>query len=243
MARFRYTAYDRQGDLRTGIIEASDETDATGRLRDQSLTPTSLTFLHGDEPDAPDDDADKSSRKDGGGKSWMKWVVLLCGVLVGGGLYVEGERIKRTSGTGNGDASTSRVIQGESPAETVHSSQSDLNRSIQVESHSHTVSKAPSAPSEMSVTVIVKDFLHASLGNTYKYSGEYRLYADDELIATKTSKSPSMQFKVRVRRGAQLRAQIDVKNAFGATAELYEPWTFTETVARNPDETIVIECH
>ncbi len=47
MAKFQYTAYDSEGKLRKGVLEADDEQAATIQLRNQSLAPTSLTTIGG----------------------------------------------------------------------------------------------------------------------------------------------------------------------------------------------------
>ena len=47
MAKFQYTAYDADGKLRKGIIEAEDEQAATIQLKSQALSLTSLTTIGG----------------------------------------------------------------------------------------------------------------------------------------------------------------------------------------------------
>ena len=47
MAKFQYTAYDADGKLRKGIIEAEDEQAATIQLKNQALSLTSLTTIGG----------------------------------------------------------------------------------------------------------------------------------------------------------------------------------------------------
>ena len=47
MAKFQYTAYDSEGKLRKGILEADDEQAAMIQLRNQSLAPTGLTTVGG----------------------------------------------------------------------------------------------------------------------------------------------------------------------------------------------------
>ncbi len=47
MAKFQYTAIDAQGKERKGVIEAEDEQAATLQLRNQSLSPMSLTTIGG----------------------------------------------------------------------------------------------------------------------------------------------------------------------------------------------------
>ena len=47
MAKFQYTAYDSEGKLKKGVLEADDEQAATIQLRNQSLAPTSLTTIGG----------------------------------------------------------------------------------------------------------------------------------------------------------------------------------------------------
>lgn len=47
MAKFQYTAYDSEGKLRKGIIEADDENSATVMLKNQALSLTSLTTIGG----------------------------------------------------------------------------------------------------------------------------------------------------------------------------------------------------
>ena len=47
MAKFQYTAYDSEGKLRKGIIEADDENAATSMLKNQALSLTSLTTIGG----------------------------------------------------------------------------------------------------------------------------------------------------------------------------------------------------
>lgn len=56
---------------------------------------------------------------------------------------------------------------------------------------------------------------------SYNFANEYKLYADGECIATKHDKYEPVFFDVSVRQGAVLRAEILVKNGFGAIQESY----------------------
>lgn len=100
---------------------------------------------------------------------------------------------------------------------------------------------ADSYKSKISVSVIVTK--ENSYDETWKYGCEYRLYADDQLIATKNSTSMAVQFYVKVEKGASLRAEMLGRNALGAIAKTLEGPRISKTATANyAGETISIEC-
>ena len=88
------------------------------------------------------------------------------------------------------------------------------------------------------VNVTVTKWL-AGYGASWKWGCEYRLFADDQLIASKNTKDMSVTFYVRVRRGAVLRGEMYPRNGFGATESLQGTST---VIAGDSGEDLHIEC-
>ena len=71
---------------------------------------------------------------------------------------------------------------------------------------------------KISITVRVQQRYTTGIVS-YKFANEYKLYADGECIATKHDTMEPVFFNASVRRDAVLRAEILVKNGFGAIVE------------------------
>ena len=120
------------------------------------------------------------------------------------------------------------------PKETVKTSSSNTADSSSEKSHQTHESK-------ISVSVTVTKLIN--YGEVWKYNCEYRLYADDQLIATKNSTSMTVHFKVKVEKGASLRAEMLGKNGFGAITDTLEGPLLGKTATANyAGESIAIEC-
>ena len=81
-----------------------------------------------------------------------------------------------------------------------------------------------------------------SPGEYWKFGCEYKLYANDQCIATKNSKSMSVDFEVTVPKGASLRAEMLSKNGFGGTELKEGPPGWENAVANEPGQRITIRC-
>ena len=75
--------------------------------------------------------------------------------------------------------------------------------------------------SKISVTVTVTKWFVGPY-DSWKYNCEFKLYADNECVATRNSTSMSVSFNIKVKKGAELRAEMLTKNGFGGIAETLE---------------------
>ncbi len=95
---------------------------------------------------------------------------------------------------------------------------------------------------DISITVNVQKYISMS-GESWKYNCEYKLYANDNCIASKNSTSMSVTFRVKVQKGAVLRAEMLPKNGFGGIAETLEGPAFGESAKASRDgDVISIKC-
>ena len=79
--------------------------------------------------------------------------------------------------------------------------------------------------SKISVSVTVKKWT-IGVGELWKYGCDYKLYANEKLIASRSSRDMSVSFfNVSVPKGAVLRATMEAKNGFGGTELLEGPLT------------------
>ena len=90
------------------------------------------------------------------------------------------------------------------------------------------------------ITVVI-EYHYALLGQYWKYGCDYRLYANDQIIATRTSKSMSETFKVYVSGNAVLRAEMLAKNGMGGS-EVYDSEWINEYKANYPHKIIKMPC-
>ena len=98
--------------------------------------------------------------------------------------------------------------------------------------------------SKISVNVTVTKWFVGTY-DSWKYNCEYKLYADNECVATRNSTSMSVSFRnVKVKKGAELRAEMLPKNGFGGVVETLEgPASWEEKItASYSGQFIKIEC-
>ena len=79
-----------------------------------------------------------------------------------------------------------------------------------------------------SVSVEVKERFNSDI-RCYEIPNEYKLYANDECIATKYSKYDPVFFSIKVEEDTDLRAEILIKNRFGAIQNVCEGPSFGES--------------
>lgn len=97
--------------------------------------------------------------------------------------------------------------------------------------------------SKISVSVTVKKGGYYSWDSHWEYNCEFKLYANDQMVATRNSTSMSVTFNVKVEKGATLRAEMLPKNVFGGIAETLEGPNWNKTATASYDgESITIEC-
>ena len=118
-----------------------------------------------------------------------------------------------------------------------------LTSSLSTSSSSSSSARSYSpANSRISVSVTVKKWNY-HYDSSWKYNCEYKLYANDQLVASRNSTRMSVTFNVKVERGASLRAEMLPKNAYGGIAETLEGPNWNKTVTANySGETLTIEC-
>lgn len=84
--------------------------------------------------------------------------------------------------------------------------------------------------------------LYSGVTSSWKYNCEYKLYANEQLVASRNSTSMYVTFNVKVEKGASLRAEMLPKNGFGGIAETLEgPWGETATASYD-EQYLIIEC-
>ena len=94
---------------------------------------------------------------------------------------------------------------------------------------------------EISVSVTVKKWF-IGVGESWKYGCDYKLYANEKLIASRSSRDMSISFfNVSVPKGAVLRATMEAKNGFGGI-ELHEGPKTGKIKAQYSKQHIEIEC-
>ena len=109
----------------------------------------------------------------------------------------------------------------------------------------HKTNKNLYTSDKISVSVTVKDWM--SPDDTVKYSCEYKLYADNQLIASRNSCKLSADFlAVEVKKGACLRAEMLIKNGYGGIEKTLEgPSSYGKminVIANQAGESFIIEC-
>ena len=102
-----------------------------------------------------------------------------------------------------------------------------------------------SALEKISVSVTVKQWMFNN--DSVQYSCEYRLYADNQLIANRNSSRLSTTFSaLKVEKGAQLRAEMLIKNGNGGIAQTLEGpssyYKMTNITANHAGESLTVEC-
>ena len=109
----------------------------------------------------------------------------------------------------------------------------------------HKTNKNLYTSDKISVSVTVKDWM--SPDDKVKYSCEYKLYADNQLIASRNSCKLSADFlAVEMKKGACLRAEMLIKNTYGGIEKTLEgPSSYKKMInvfANQAGESFIIEC-
>lgn len=108
--------------------------------------------------------------------------------------------------------------------------------------YTKSLTAAETTQSEISISVKVSRKYFLSEGYVFTDDCEYKLYADDQCVATRNTTRTSVQFHVKVKKGSRLRAEMTSRGV-GFSKTLEAPQQFErEEIAMREGQVISLEC-